>query len=101
MISPEAHKEVARLDGYLGGIAVSTNYSRRYSAGAFLIEPLEPDACIEQAIKDYKESWCPGLGFEPRRRQRLPRGLGSLESDIQPLLLREAPGLDPAGHRSK
>lgn len=97
MLSPEAHQEVARLDGYLDGIAVSTTHSRRYSAGAYLIEPVEPDACIEQAIKDYKESWCPRLAFDPRRRQRLPRGLGSLEFDIEPFVLREAPGLDAIG----
>lgn len=92
MISPEVHKEVARLDGYLAGIAVSTGCFRRYSAGAFLIEPVEPDACIGQAIKDFK-TWCPELAFGQRQRQRLPRGLGSLEFDIQPFLVREVPGI--------
>ncbi|QWP78187.1 hypothetical protein J5226_07260 [Lysobacter sp. K5869] len=97
MIPSQVHQEVARLSGYLDGIAVSTNYPRRYCAGAFLIEPVAPDACIEQAIRDYKKSWCPDLAFDSRQRQRLPSGLSSLESDIQPLVLREAPGLDAVG----
>ncbi|SDZ21334.1 hypothetical protein SAMN04487939_12330 [Lysobacter sp. yr284] len=88
MICPEVHKEVARLDGYLDGIAASANGSRRYSAGAFLIELAEPDACIEQAIRDCK-SWYSQLAFAQTGRQRLPRGLGSLESEMQPFLVRE------------
>ena len=82
MICPEVHKEVARLDGYLDGIAASANGSRRYSAGAFLIELAEPDACIEQAIRDCK-SWYSQLAFAQTGRQRLPRGLAFLQHDLR------------------
>lgn len=64
MLCLQTHQEVARLDGYLDGITAFTNHSRRYSAGAFVIDSAEFDACIEQAIKDYKKSWCPELAFD-------------------------------------
>lgn len=82
----QVHEEIARLDGYLAGIAASNGCIRNYSANAFLVESVEPEVDLERAI----------TGLYPRRTEfvlgkgeRLPRGFGSLERDIQPFLVRE------------
>ena len=84
----QVHEEVARLDGYLAGIAACNGGIRNYSANAFLVEPIEPETGFEQAI----------IGLYPRRTkfvlgkgERLSRGLASLECDIQLFLVREPP----------
>jgi len=87
------HEEVARLDGYLAGLAASSGCIRNYCANALLIEPVEPGIAFEQAITGLYPR---RTGFVLGKGQRLPRGLASLESDIQPYLVRGLPSASSA-----
>lgn len=83
----EAQREVARLDGFLYGAAAMVGCIRGYSGSAYLIEARD-DAGIEQALKGFY-TWNPTLAFDGV--ERLERGLGSLEFDIRPFIVRQTP----------
>ncbi|MGJ7902524.1 hypothetical protein [Lysobacter sp. 1R34A] len=88
MISSIVEKEVARLDGFLYGIAALNGGIRSYSAYAYAVEPKE-GASIEQSLQDCY-TWNPGMEFSEVRR--LDKGLRDLEGEIQSFLIRDLPG---------
>ena len=88
MISPIVEVEVARLSGFLYGIAALNGGIRSYSAYAYAVESKE-GVSIEQSLRDHYP-WNPGMEFSEVRR--LDKGLGDLERQIQPFLIRDLPG---------
>lgn len=96
MISSAAELQVARLDGFLYGIAALNGGIRSYSAYAYAVEPKE-GVSIEQSLQDHY-TWNPGMEFSEVRR--LDKGLRSLEKEIQPFLVRDLPreSADAAGN---
>lgn len=81
----EAHKETARLDGFLYGAALMIGNIRRYSACAYLIEAKD-GVGIEQALRDFYY-WRPGWVFDGV--ERLERGMRDLETGIRPFIARQ------------
>ncbi|WP_408951069.1 hypothetical protein [Lysobacter sp. Hz 25] len=88
MISPLVEREIARLGGFLYGIAALNGGIRSYSAYAYAVEPKE-GVSIEQSLQDHY-TWNPGMEFSEVRR--LDKGLRDLERLIQPFLIRDLPG---------
>lgn len=80
-------KEVARLDGFLRGVASMNGGLRSYSAYAYIVESQEGRS-IEQSLKDFYY-WDAELDFSDR--EHLNNGLRDLEAEIGPLLAREVP----------
>ncbi|UJB18448.1 MULTISPECIES: hypothetical protein [Lysobacter] len=80
-----AEKEVARLDGFLYGIASMNGGIRSYSAYAYIIKPKE-GASFEQSLKDFYV-WNPDMAFSDA--QHLSDGLRDLEIGIGALLVRD------------
>ena len=85
--------EVARLDGFLSGVASLCGEIRDYAAFSYVIELKEGQRSIEESLKDYFE-WLPTLGFADTKV--LAGGLRDLEIAIRPFLVRETSSVNSA-----
>lgn len=85
MDKSQLEKEIARLDGFLSGIALMNGKAKDYSAGAFFIELTSEYCSAEDSIKKHYK-WLPGLAIS--NIHHIDRGMRDFESAIRPFLLR-------------
>ena len=84
-------EEIARLDGYLSGLAAYKGGLREYSAYSYLLDLTDQDITVETALKSHFESQ-KELDF--LSVERLPNGLRDVEIDIQPFLAINSRNID-------
>lgn len=78
--------EVARLDGFLSGIATLNGEIRDYSAFSRLLKLDEEVSSVEESLKKFF-NWIPSLKFSEIRH--LTQGLRDLEVEIRIFLVRD------------
>lgn len=83
----ELERGVARLDGFLAGLAAMNGGLRDYSSFCYIVR-IDDGQSIDRAIKDYYH-WFPQLRFSSVIR--LERGVRDLEHSLRPYLVRDAP----------
>ena len=88
MDKPNIECEIARLDGYLSGLAALNGEIRNYTSFCYQVQVGE-GVSIERALKLHYH-WRPDLRFSSVRR--LDRGTRDLEAQIGAYLVRNAPG---------
>ncbi len=78
--------EVARLDGFLSGLAAVSGSIRDYTAFSYLIDVVGGDSYVEESIKNHFQ-WYPSLHISHARK--LERGIYGLEVEIREFLVSE------------
>lgn len=78
-------REVARIDGFLAGLAAMNGGLRDYSSFCYIVQ-LEGERSIDKAIKSFYH-WHPQLRFSSVKR--LESGARDLERLIRPYLVRD------------
>ena len=79
-------KEVARLDGFLNGVAAFSGKIRDYSAFSYLLE-MEPNVSVELPLRKY---FTPQANLTFSRVEHLKGGIRDLEHAIRHYLVRDA-----------
>lgn len=83
----QLEKEIARLDGFLAGLALRNGAVKDYSSGAYFIEPKSGCSIVESLKERYE--WMPSLTIS--NVKRLQRGMRDLEPAIRPFLAHHIP----------
>lgn len=83
----KVEREVARIDGFLAGLASMNGGLRDYLAFCYIVD-VGGGCSIDVAIKNYYQ-WLPQLRFSSVRR--LGRGVRDLEDSLGPYLVRSSP----------
>ncbi len=92
MNSIEKEILVARLDGFLSGVAAVNGKIRDYTAFSRLVESKDEGCSAEASIKSFF-NWMPNMAFSEIKL--LGNGLRDLETEIRPFLVRDLAHISP------